>query len=175
MFQTINRTLLTQTDPKQTQTDPNSSTSSDLRKLVGLLTCWLVGLLACWLDLGAKKKALILTNRGLLNFMNRICIEKCNIISLFRCKFNHSFCFQQIFFEKKCVKRQDGQFFSEIHQFTERIHYLCIAKNLSIVPLRFCFEIFGIFFGGGTVFWYGYCNINNDKWRNASSYILFWR
>ncbi len=47
--------------------------SSDLRKLVGSL--------ACWLDLGAKKKALILTNRGLLNFMNRICIEKCNIIS----------------------------------------------------------------------------------------------
>lgn len=30
-------------------------------------------------------------------------------------------------------------------------------------------------FSGGTVFWYGYCNINNDKWRNASSYILFWR
>ena len=163
MFRTINRTLLTQTDP---------SASSDLRKLVGLLVCWLVG----FAGVGAKKKALILTNRGLLNFMNRICIEKCNIISLFRCKFNHSFCFQQIFFEKKCVKRQDGQFFSEIHQFTERIHYLCIAKNLSIVPLRFCFEIFGIyFFGGGTVFWYGYCNINNDKWRNASSYILFWR
>ena len=78
--------------------------SSDLRKLVGSLARWLVDLLACWLDLGAKKKALILTNRGLLNFMNRICIEKCNIISLFRCKFNHSFCFQQIFFEKKCVK-----------------------------------------------------------------------
>lgn len=35
-------------DPMQTQTDPNSSASSDLRKLVGLLTCWL--------DLGAKKK-----------------------------------------------------------------------------------------------------------------------
>lgn len=84
-------------DPMQTQTDPNSSASSDLRKPVGLL--------ACWLDLGAKKKALILTNRGLLNFMNRICIEKCNIISLFRCKFNHTFYFQQIFFEKKCVKR----------------------------------------------------------------------
>lgn len=62
--------------------------------LVGLLT-WGRG----------KKKALILTNRGLLNFMNRICIEKCNIISLFRCKFNHTFYFQQIFFEKKCVKR----------------------------------------------------------------------
>lgn len=57
-------------------------------------------LLTCWLDLGVKKKALILTNRGLLNFMNRICIEKCNIISLFRCKFNHTFYFQQIFFEK---------------------------------------------------------------------------
>ena len=52
--------------------------SSDLRKLVGSLARWLVDLLACWLDLGAKKKALILTNRGLLNFMNRICIEKCN-------------------------------------------------------------------------------------------------
>ena len=44
------------------------------------MTCWLVDLLAL-LGLGAKKKALILTNRGLLNFMNRICIEKCNIIS----------------------------------------------------------------------------------------------
>lgn len=39
-------------------------------------------------------------------------------------------------------------FFSEIHQFTERIHYLCIAKIPSIVPLRFCFEIFGIYFLG---------------------------
>ena len=115
-FSSLNRTLRTQTDPKQTPTDPNSSASSDLRKLVGSLACWLVDLLACWLvdllacrlvgfaGVGAKKKALILTNRGLLNFMNRICIEKCNIISLFRCKFNHSFCFQQIFFEKKCVK-----------------------------------------------------------------------
>ena len=44
------------------------------------MTRWLVGSLAL-LGLGAKKKALILTNRGLLNFMNRICIEKCNIIS----------------------------------------------------------------------------------------------
>lgn len=85
-------------DPSRPKADP--SASSDLRKLVGLLTCWLVGL--TW---GQKKKALILTNRGLLNFMNRICIEKCNIISLFRCKFNHTFYFQQIFFEKKCVKR----------------------------------------------------------------------
>lgn len=67
-------------------------------------------------------------------------------------------------------------FFSEIHQFTERIHYLCIAKIPSIVPLRFCFEIFGIYFlGAARFFWYGYCYINNDKWRNASSYILFWR
>ncbi len=136
-FSSLNRALLA-------QTDPNSSVSSDLRKLVGLLTCWLVD----FAGVGAKKKALILTNRGLLNFMNRICIEKCNIISLFRCKFNHSFCFQQIFFEKKCVKRRDGQFFSEIHQFTERIHYLCIAKIPSIVPFRFCFEIFGIYFLG---------------------------
>ena len=89
-FSSINRPLLTQSRPKRTQTLWPHQTSENS--------------LTCWLDLGAKKKALILTNRGLLNFMNRICIEKCNIISLFRCKFNHSFCFQQIFFEKKCVK-----------------------------------------------------------------------
>lgn len=93
--------------PKQTQIGPKQ-TLRPHQTSENLLARWLVDLLACWLDLGAKKKALILTNRGLLNFMNRICIEKCNIISLFRCKFNHSFCFQQIFFEKKCVKRQDG-------------------------------------------------------------------
>ena len=123
--------------PKQTQSRP-----------FGLIrppkTRWLVD----FAGVGVKKKALILTNRGLLNFMNRICIEKCNIISLFRCKFNHTFYFQQIFFEKKCVKRRDGQFFSEIHQFTERIHYLCIAKISSIVPFCLCFEIFGIYFFG---------------------------
>lgn len=82
--------------PKQTQIGPNRTLRPHQTSENSL---------ACWLDLGVKKKALILTNRGLLNFMNRICIEKCNIISLFRCKFNHTFYFQQIFFEKKCVKR----------------------------------------------------------------------
>ena len=81
-FSSLNRTLLTQTDPRQTQTDPKQTqTLRPHQTSENLLARWLVGLLTCWLDLGVKKKALILTNRGLLNFMNRICIEKCNIIS----------------------------------------------------------------------------------------------